>query len=75
MPDFDVDFSDERRQQVIDYVSSKNTVPTMWRRSSRSAPWRRALAIRDVGRAMAIPYATRQIPSQSSCRWQLHITH
>ena len=57
MPDFDIDFSDERRQEMIDYVVRKYgsdhvaqivTFGTMAARGS----------IRDVGRAMAIPYAT-----------------
>ncbi len=39
MPDFDIDFSDERRQEMIDYVNA-NTGKTMWRRLSPSAPWR-----------------------------------
>ena len=56
MPDFDIDFSDERRQEMIDYVVRRYgedhvaqiiTFGTMAARGS----------IRDVGRAMAIPYA------------------
>ncbi len=56
MPDFDIDFSDERRQEMIDYVTRKYgedyvaqiiTFGTMAARGS----------IRDVGRAMAMPYA------------------
>ncbi len=56
MPDFDIDFSDERRPEMIDYVVQKYgadhvaqivTFGTMAARGS----------IRDVGRAMAIPYA------------------
>lgn len=57
MPDFDIDFADERRQEMIEYVVRKYgsdhvaqivTFGTMAARGS----------IRDVGRAMAIPYAT-----------------
>lgn len=57
MPDFDIDFADERRPEMIDYVVEKYgadhvaqivTFGTMAARGS----------IRDVGRAMAIPYAT-----------------
>ena len=57
MPDFDIDFSDERRQEMIEYVVRKYgsdhvaqivTFGTMAARGS----------IRDVGRAMAVPYAT-----------------
>ena len=56
MPDFDIDFCYERRQEVIDYVVRKYgadhvaqiiTFGTMAARGS----------IRDVGRAMAVPYA------------------
>lgn len=56
MPDFDIDFSDERRQEMIDYVVRRYgedhvaqiiTFGTMAARGS----------IRDVGRAMAMPYA------------------
>lgn len=56
MPDFDIDFSDERRPEMIEYVIRKYgedhvaqivTFGTMAARGS----------IRDVGRAMAIPYA------------------
>ncbi|MFR1804433.1 MAG: DNA polymerase III subunit alpha, partial [Faecalispora jeddahensis] len=55
MPDFDIDFSDERRGEMIDYVVHKYgadhvaqivTFGTMAARGS----------LRDVGRAMAIPY-------------------
>ena len=55
MPDFDVDFSDERRPEMIDYVVGKYgadhvaqivTFGTMAARGS----------LRDVGRALAIPY-------------------
>ena len=67
MPDFDVDFSDERRQEIIEYVT-ENTAPTTWRRSSRSAPWRRALRYA----TLAAPWrfrTRRAIPSQSLYRW------
>ena len=56
MPDFDIDFSDERRQEMIDYVVRRYgedhvaqiiTFGTVAARGS----------IRDVGRVMAIPYA------------------
>lgn len=38
MPDFDVDFSDERRQEVIDYVS-ENMVMTMYHKLSLLEQW------------------------------------
>lgn len=56
MPDIDVDFSDENRQDVIDYVNRKYgkdhvvqivTFGTMLAKG----------AVRDVGRAMDLPYA------------------
>ncbi len=56
MPDFDIDFSDERRQEMIDYVVRRYgadhvaqivTFGTMAARAS----------IRDVGRVMGLPYA------------------
>lgn len=56
MPDFDIDFADDRRPEMIDYVVRKYgadhvaqivTFGTMAARGS----------IRDVGRAMAMPYA------------------
>ncbi len=55
MPDFDIDFSDERRQEIIDYVVRKYgddhvvQIITFGTMAAR-------LAIRDVARAMAIPY-------------------
>jgi len=57
MPDFDIDFSDERRQEIITYVLDKygedhvSQIITFGTMAARGA-------IRDVGRALAIPYAT-----------------
>lgn len=56
MPDFDVDFCYERRQEVIDYVIGKYgkdrvaQIITFGTMAARGA-------IRDVGRALNIPYA------------------
>ena len=72
MPDFDVDFSDEKRQQVIDYVSRKygadhvSQIITFGTMSAR-------MVIRDVGRALDFPYAdtdklAKMVPNE------LHIT-
>ena len=72
MPDIDMDFQDDRREEVINYVVSKYgrdhvaqiiTFGTLGARAS----------IRDVGRALAMPYAdvdrvARLIP------FKLHIT-
>lgn len=60
MPDFDIDFSDERRQEIIDYVIRKYgsdhvaQIVTFGTMAARGA-------IRDVGRAMAVPYAVTDI--------------
>ena len=55
MPDFDVDFCNERRQEVIDYVTEKYgkdhvaQIITFGTMSAR-------MIIRDVGRVLNIPY-------------------
>lgn len=57
MPDFDIDFCYERREEVIDYVIDKYgsdhvaQIVTFGTLAARAA-------IRDVGRALGIPYAT-----------------
>ena len=72
MPDFDVDFCYERRQEVIDYVARKygrdhvSQIITFGTMSAR-------MVIRDVGRALDVPYAeadklAKMIPME------LHIT-
>lgn len=72
MPDFDVDFCYERRQEVIDYVCHKygydhvSQIITFGTMSAR-------MVIRDVGRALDVPYAeadklAKMIPNE------LHIT-
>lgn len=56
MPDFDVDFCFERRQEVIDYVKSKYgddhvvQIVTFGTMAARGA-------VRDVGRVLRMPYA------------------
>ncbi len=56
MPDFDIDFSDERRDEIIDYVQEKYggdhvaQIVTFGTMAARGA-------IRDVGRAMAVSYS------------------
>lgn len=55
MPDFDVDFSDERRDEIIEYVLEKYgtdhvaQIVTFGTMAARGA-------LRDVGRALAVPY-------------------
>ncbi|MDF2567416.1 MAG: dnaE [Oscillospiraceae bacterium] len=57
MPDFDIDFCNERRQEVIDYVVDKYgsdhvaQIITFGTMAARGA-------IRDVGRALGMPYQT-----------------
>ncbi len=55
MPDFDIDFSDERRQEIIDYVVEKYGASHVAQIITFGTMAAR-LAIRDVGRAMAVPY-------------------
>ena len=68
MPDIDVDFCYERRQEVIDYVISKYgedhvaQIVTFGTLAARAA-------IKDVGRALAMPYAdvdriSKMIPTE-----------
>ena len=72
MPDFDIDFCYERRQEVIDYVGRKygndhvSQIITFGTMSAR-------MVIRDVGRVLDIPYAdtdklAKMVPME------LHIT-
>ena len=72
MPDIDIDFCYERRQEVIDYVNEKYgadhvaQIITFGTMAARNA-------IRDVGRALAIPYnevdkIAKMVPTE------LHIT-
>ena len=57
MPDFDVDFCKERRQEVIDYVIRKYGSDHVAQIAAFGTMAAKG-AIRDVGRALAIPYAT-----------------
>lgn len=70
MPDFDIDFSDERRGEVIDYVAEKYgrdhvaQIITFGTMACKQA-------LRDAGRAMGMPYAAvdeivRLIPRQQN---------
>lgn len=72
MPDFDVDFSDEKRQKVIEYVSNKygydhvSQIITFGTMSAR-------MVIRDVSRVLDFPYSeadrlAKMIPNE------IHIT-
>ena len=57
MPDFDVDFCTERRQEVIDYVIRKYGADHVAQIAAFGTMAARA-AVKDVGRALAMPYAT-----------------
>lgn len=68
MPDIDLDFSDDRRQEVIEYIISKYGVENVAMIVTHGRMKARAV-VRDVGRAMDIPYAVvdkiaKLIPTQ-----------
>ena len=72
MPDFDIDFCYERRQEVIDYVTEKYGADHVAQIVTFGTLQARA-AIRDVGRVMGLPYnrvdaVAKMIPNS------LHIT-
>jgi DNA polymerase-3 subunit alpha len=56
MPDFDIDFCPQRRQEVIDYVIGKYGADRVSQIITFGTMAARA-AIRDVARVMALPYA------------------
>jgi len=56
LPDIDIDFCYERRQEVIDYVTNKYGQENVAQIITFGTMQARAV-IRDVGRVMAIPYA------------------
>ena len=58
MPDFDIDFCNERRQEVIDYVVRKYGSDHVAQIITFGTMAARA-AIRDVGRAMGHPIPER----------------
>ncbi len=60
MPDIDIDFCYERRQEVIDYVVEKYGAEKVAQIITFGTLAARA-AIRDVGRALDVPYATVDI--------------
>lgn len=72
MPDFDIDFCNERRQEVIDYVIRKYGKENVAQIVTFGTMAAKA-AVRDVGRALGMPYSlpdrvARLIPNA------LHIT-
>ncbi|MDD3832806.1 MAG: DNA polymerase III subunit alpha, partial [Oscillospiraceae bacterium] len=72
MPDFDIDFCNEKRQLVIDYVIEKYgsdhvaQIVTFGTMAARAA-------IRDVARAMGVPYATADRTAKL-VPWELGMT-
>ena len=72
MPDFDIDFCNEKRQQVIDYVIGKYgsdhvaQIVTFGTLAARAA-------IRDVARALGLPYALADTVAKS-VPWELNMT-
>jgi DNA polymerase-3 subunit alpha len=55
MPDFDIDFCQDRREEVIRYVQERYG-RDRWRRSSPSARLQARAVLRDVGRVLQMPY-------------------
>ena len=72
MPDFDIDFCNEKRQQVIEYVIRKYgedhvaQIVTFGTMAARAA-------IRDVARAMGLPYAVGDTVAKR-VPWELNMT-
>ena len=73
MPDIDVDFCYERRQEVIDYVNRKYgadhvaQIVTFGTMAARGA-------IRDVGRVMGMPYAEVDAVAKAGARRTCNMT-
>ena len=67
MPDFDVDFCQDRRDEVIRYVQARNTAATRSPRSSPSAPCRRAACCATSAACCKCPTG-RSTSCASSCR-------
>ena len=72
MPDFDIDFCNEKRQQVIDYVIGKYGADHVAQIVTFGTMAARA-AIRDVARALGIPYATAD-QTAKLVPWELKMT-
>lgn len=72
MPDFDIDFCTEKRQQVIDYVISRYGADRVAQIITFGTMAARA-AIRDVARAMALPYALADKVAKL-VPWELNMT-
>jgi len=55
MPDFDIDFSKERRDEVVQYVAQKYGMDKV-AQISTSHQMKSKIVIRDVGRVLGLPY-------------------
>lgn len=67
MPDIDIDFCYERRGEVIDYVTSKYGVKRVAQIVTFGTLQAKA-AVRDVARALGLPYATGDIIAKQLSR-------
>ncbi len=72
MPDFDIDFCTEKRQQVIDYVIRKYGADRVAQIITFGTMAARA-AIRDVARALAMPYSLADKVAKL-VPWELNMT-
>ncbi len=73
MPDFDTDFCQERRGEVIDYVMEKYGADHVAQIATFGTMAARG-AIRDVGRVMNMPYAQTDVVAKLVPTMPLHIT-
>ena len=56
MPDFDIDFCMDRRNEIIDYVKQKYGKQNVAQIITFGALWSKA-AVRDIGRVLQLPYS------------------
>ena len=74
MPDFDVDFCMDGRDEVIDYVAEQVRPASASGRSSPTARWRPRRVVRDVGRVLGMPTAIVDRDRQARSRASSGIT-
>ena len=72
MPDFDIDFCNEKRQQVIDYVISKYGADHVAQIVTFGTMAAKA-AVRDVARVLSLPYAVGDAVAKK-IPWDLNMT-
>ncbi len=68
MPDIDMDFCYERRQEVIDYVNRKYGADHVAQIVTFGTMAARKGAIRDVGRVMDMPYRRVDVVAKAGAR-------